>query len=311
MIKLYGNKNYNTLDAYYKIKYGKKVAKISLNAGFSCPNKDGTKGIHGCSYCSKLGSGDNAGNISHSLETQFQEIKEIMQKKWSNTLYLPYLQANSNTYASIEKLKDIYERVLAIESQNTIGLAIATRPDCFNKEIYDYLGQLNEKWAISVELGLQTSNEQTAAHINRCSTNDEFEKAVYELRKRNIEVVVHIINGLPYETQKDMLATIDYLNQFDIQGLKIHSLLILRNTDLYKEYLHTPFPLLSLEEYVSICVKQIARLKPNVILHRLSADANIDDLVAPKWAQKKLVVMNEIDKLMRKKNIFQGDDYHR
>ena len=277
------NKHYNTLDNYYKTKYNHKVAKISLNANFTCPNKDGTKGYGGCSYCSKLGSGDTAGDIKDSLTTQYQKIKAILDQKWSNLLYIPYLQANSNTYGSVDKLKEIYEEILTIEPEKTIAIAIATRPDCFNEEIYDLLTKINQKKKVIIELGLQTSNEQTAKRINRCSTNEEFIDAVMNLKKRNIEVVAHIINGLPNETEKDMLNTIDFINELPIDGVKIHSLLILKETTLYEEYLIKPFPILTLEEYVEITCKQIAKLRPNIILHRLSADAKLEDLVEPAW----------------------------
>ena len=302
-------KNYNTLTEYYKNKYNKKVAKIALNANFTCPNKDGKKGFGGCTYCSKMGSGDTAGDKNLPLKEQFYQIKEIMDKKWKDLLYIPYLQSNSNTYGSIEKLKSIYNEVLSIEDNRIVGFAIATRPDCFTEEIYDYLEELNKHIPLSIELGLQTSNEKTAKIINRLSTNEEFIDAVNNLRKRNIEVVVHIINGLPYETETDMLNTIDFINSLDIQGIKFHSLLILKDTKIYEDYLNNPFKILTLEEYTSICVKQIARLKPSMIIHRLSADGVIDDVILPKWPIKKLVVMNEIDKLMRKNNIHQGDDY--
>ncbi len=302
-------KNYNKLTEYYKNKYNKKVAKIALNANFTCPNKDGKKGFGGCTYCSKMGSGDTAGDKNLPLNEQFYQIKEIMDKKWKDLLYIPYLQSNSNTYGSIEKLKSIYNEVLSIEDNRIVGFAIATRPDCFTEEIYDYLEELNKHIPLSIELGLQTSNEKTAKIINRLSTNEEFIDAVNNLRKRNIEVVVHIINGLPYETETDMLNTIDFINSLDIQGIKFHSLLILKDTKIYEDYLNNPFKILTLEEYTSICVKQIARLKPSMIIHRLAADGVIDDVILPKWPIKKLVVMNEIDKLMRKNNIHQGDDY--
>lgn len=300
-------KRYQTLDGYYKQKYGKKVAKIALNANFTCPNKDGKKGFGGCTYCSPQGSGDLAGNPQHDLLTQFQEIKQVIAKKWPEALYVPYLQANSNTYGSIEKLKSVYEELLSIP--NIVGISIATRADCFNKEIYDYLSTINQKVPLQIELGLQTSNEKTAQLINRQSTLQEFSEAVIELRKRNIEVVAHIINGLPYETERDMLNTIHYLNDLDIQGLKIHSLLIIKNTKMADDYLKNPFPILSLTEYVDITVKQIEHLRPDIIIHRLAADAVQNDLIAPLWTQKKLVVMNEIDKLLRKKDSYQGIYY--
>ena len=303
------NKNYNALSDYYKTKYNKKVAKIALNANFTCPNKDGKKGFGGCTYCSRLGSGDTAGDRNLSLTEQFYQIKEIMDRKWDDLLYIPYLQSNSNTYGSLEKLKTIYNEILSIDNDKIVGLAIATRPDCFTTEIYDYLEELNKKIPLSVELGLQTSNENTGKIINRLSTNEEFIDAVNNLRTRNIEVVAHIINGLPYETETDMMNTIDFINSLDIQGVKFHSLLILKDTKIYEDYQNNPFHIQTLEEYVDICVKQIARLKPSIIIHRLAADGVINDIIMPKWPIKKLVVMNEIDKLMRKLNIHQGDDF--
>lgn len=302
-------KHYNTLTAYYKQKYNSKVAKIALNANFTCPNKDGVKGFGGCSYCSKLGSGDFAGDKSKSLEEQFNSIREIMEKKWPNILYIPYLQANSNTYAPIEKLKEIYESVLAICPNKTVGLSIATRADCITEEIAKYLGQLNEKIDIQIELGLQSSNEQTAIKINRCHTNLEFIHAVKLLRKYNIEIVVHIINGLPGESKKDMLNTIEFINKLDIQGIKIHSLLILENTPLALQYKSKPFSILTLQEYVEITCEQIIHLRPDIIIHRLAADGVLEDLIEPKWSIKKLVVMNEIDKFLRKNNAYQGQKY--
>ena len=302
-------KRYNTLTEYNLYKYGKKVAKIALNGNFTCPNKDGSKGIGGCSYCSKLGSGDFAGDKNLSLKEQFLQIKEIMEKKWPDSLYMPYLQANSNTYAPVEKLKEIYEEVLAIDPEKTVGISIATRADCLPDDVIEYLGKLNKHTNVQIELGLQTANELTAKMINRCSTNDEFINACQKLRKQNIEIVVHIINGLPNETYEDMLNTVSFINKLDVQGIKIHSLLVLKNTLLAKQYEEKPFHILSLEEYVKITIDQITHLNPNIIIHRLAADGVFDDLIQPLWTRKKLVVMNEIDKLLRKNDEYQGKYY--
>lgn len=309
VIEMNSYKHYNTLTEYYQKKYQKKIAKIALNANFTCPNRDGSKGYGGCTYCSKLGSGDTAGNPLHSLKQQYFEVKEKLIQKWPNASFIPYLQAYSNTYAPLDELKELYESIIEFDKENIVGLAIATRPDCFTTELYDYLEELNQRINITIELGLQTSNEKTAQAIHRCCSNDEFSLCVNQLRKRQIDIVVHIINGLPNETIEDMLSTIDFLNQFDIQGIKFHSLLLLKGTLLYEEYEKQPFKILSLEEYVQIVVKQIARLNPSVIIHRLAADGIESDIVLPKWPLKKLVVMNEIDKLLRKQNIYQGDDF--
>ena len=299
-------KHYNTLSAYYKQKYNSKVCKISLNAGFSCPNKDGSKGFGGCSYCSKSGSGDFAGNRYEPLEIQFNKIKAIMTKKWPDAYFIPYLQANSNTYKPLNELKKIYEPLLTIDPK-VIGLSIATRCDCLEDDKIEYLAELNKIKPIQIELGLQTIHEETAQLINRGHTLDEFSQCVKKLREKNIEVVVHIINGLPYETKKMMIETAKYLNTLDIQGVKIHSLLVLEGTKMGEDYKKNPFPILTLNEYRDIVIEQIRNLNPNIIIHRLAADGVINDLIAPKWTIKKMVVMNEIDKEMRKLNAWQGD----
>ena len=301
-------KHYNTLANYYLNKYHEKVAKISLNAGFSCPNKDGTKGYGGCSYCSRSGSGDFAGKPSDNLKTQFEKIREVMVKKWPNALYIPYLQANTNTYAEVSRLEEIYTKLLSLDP-NVVQISIATRADCLENEKIALLSKINKIIPVQIELGLQTSNEKTASLINRGSSNEELIDAVRRLRRENIEIVIHIMNGLPGEDEADMLNTIEFINKLDIQGIKIHSLCILKNTKMGDDYLKKPWPLLSLEEYVKITVEQIRHLREDIIIHRLSADADLNDLIAPLWTRKKLVVMNEIDKLMRKNNYYQGDQF--
>ncbi len=301
-------KHYNTLANYYLNKYHEKVAKISLNAGFSCPNKDGTKGYGGCSYCSRSGSGDFAGKPSDDLKTQFEKIKKVMVKKWPNTLYIPYLQANTNTYAEVSRLEEIYTKLLSLDP-NVVQISIATRADCLENEKIALLSKINKIIPVQIELGLQTSNEKTASLINRGSSNEELIDAVRRLRRENIEIVIHIMNGLPGEDEADMLNTIEFINKLDIQGIKIHSLCILKNTKMGDDYLKKPWPLLSLEEYVKITVEQIRHLREDIIIHRLSADADLNDLIAPLWTRKKLVVMNEIDKLMRKNNYYQSDQF--
>lgn len=302
-------KPYNSLTKYYIYKYNKKTAKIALNANFTCPNKDGTKGFGGCIYCSKLGSGDFAGDKEKSITEQFNDIRKIMDEKWPDSVYIPYFQANSNTYASVEVLKSVYQQALSVCPEKTVGIAIATRPDCISDEVIDYLGELNQKIPVQIELGLQTSNEKTAEYINRCSTNNEFISAVQRLRAHNIEVVAHIINGLPYETRKDMMNTLYFLNAQDIQGIKVHCLLVLKDTVLAHKFATESFPMLSLEEYVDITVEQITHMRPDIIIHRLTADSSFEDLIEPQWARKKLVVMNEIDKKLRKNKEYQGIYY--
>ncbi|MBD9105911.1 TIGR01212 family radical SAM protein [bacterium] len=298
------NKRYHTLDYFYKNKFGKKVCKISLNAGFTCPNKDGTKGYGGCIYCSKLGSGDFAGNKEKDLITQFNEVKEIMKKKWPDALYIGYFQANTNTYAKTEVLKQKYEPIL--ELKNVIGLNIATRPDAITEDCLDYLEELSTRTYLTVELGLQTIHEKTTKLINRGHDLECFTNMVKELRKRNINVVVHIINGLPYETKEMMLETVEYLNKLDIQGIKIHMLHIIKDTRLANLYNQEKFHILTKEEYIDIVIEQLERLRPEIIINRITGDPVKEDLIEPTWLLKKFCVLNDIDKEMVKRNSYQG-----
>ena len=298
------NKRYHTLDYFYKNKFGKKVCKISLNAGFTCPNKDGTKGYGGCIYCSKLGSGDFAGNKEKDLITQFNEVKEIMKKKWPDALYIGYFQANTNTYAKTEVLKQKYEPILGLE--NVIGLNIATRPDAITEDCLDYLEELSTRTYLTVELGLQTIHEKTTKLINRGHDLECFTNMVKELRKRNINVVVHIINGLHYETKEMMLETVEYLNKLDIQEIKIHMLHIIKDTRLANLYNQEKFHILTKEEYIDIVIEQLERLRPEIIINRITGDPVKEDLIEPTWLLKKFCVLNDIDKEMVKRNSYQG-----
>ena len=298
------NKRYYTLDYFYKNKFNSKVFKVSLNTGFSCPNKDGKVGYGGCIYCSKLGSGDFAGNVLKPLNIQFQEVRDVILKKWPNSKYIGYFQANTNTYADIDTLKEKYEMVLKLD--NVIGLNIATRPDSITDECYDYLEELSTRTYLTVELGLQTIHDKTSKLINRCHDLECFVFCVKELRKRNINVVVHIINGLPYETKDMMLETISFLNKLDIQGIKIHMLHILKDTALANLYEKEKFHLLSREEYVDIVCDQIETLREDIVINRITGDPNSDDLIEPSWLVKKFGVLNEIDKELERRNTYQG-----
>lgn len=300
------NKRYHTLDYFYKHKFNSKVFKVSLNANFTCPNKDGTVGYGGCIYCSKLGSGDYAGDRNDSLTEQFIKIKNIMLKKWPNAKYIGYFQANTNTYASVNELKEKYEEIL--RQDNVIGLNIATRPDAISEECMDYLEELSKKTYLTIELGLQTIHEKTSILINRCHTLECFENCVNELRKRNVNVVVHIINGLPYETKEMMLETVKYLNNLDIQGIKIHMLNITKDTALEKIYLKEKFYILSKEEYVDIICDQLELLREEIVINRITADPNPNELIEPSWLLKKFGVLNEIDKEMVRRNSYQGKE---
>ena len=301
------NKRYYTLDYFYKHKFGKKVCKISLNAGFTCPNKDGTKGIGGCIYCSKLGSGDFAGDIKKDLITQFNEVKEHMKKKWPDALYIGYFQANTNTYAKTEVLKQKYEPILILD--DVVGLNIATRPDAITEDCLDYLEELSTRTYLTIELGLQTIHEQTTKLINRGHNLECFDNMVKKLRERNINVVVHIINGLPYETKKMMLETVNHLNNLDIQGIKIHMLHIIKDTALALMYEKEKFHVLTKEEYIDIVINQLEILKPDIVINRITGDPVKEDLSEPTWIITKFCVLNDIDKEMVKRNSYQGKKY--
>ena len=301
---------YYTLNNYLFQKYSKKVFKVALNGDFSCPNRDGKTSYHGCLYCSEKGSGDFAGDKNANLKDQFDSVRTTIHKKWPNAKYIAYFQANTNTYGSLHKIKTLFEEARLLH-EDIVAISIATRPDCLEDDIISYLADLNKRIPVWIELGLQTIHEKTAKIINRGHDLQCFTDAVRKLRKNNIDVITHIINGLPNETKEMMLATVNYLNTLDIQGIKIHSLFLLKNTIMGDMYLKKPWNLLTLEDYVEIVVEQLALLNPNIVIHRLSGDAPKDLLIAPEWGLKKFVVMNEIDKLMKEKQLFQGCLYNK
>lgn len=298
------NKRYHTLNYHYKSLYNKKVFKVSLNANFSCPHKINGKG---CIFCSKLGSGDFAGNINDDLITQFDKVKEIMIKKWPNAYYIAYFQANTNTYAPVSVLKEKFEPVLKLD--NVIGLTIATRPDSIDDECLEYLKDLNKRTKLTIELGLQSMHDKTLKLINRGHDLKCFAECVKKIKDNNIEVVVHIINGLPYETKEMMLETVKYLNNINIDGIKIHMLYVSKNTELEKLYLKEKFHILTKEEYIDIVISQLEILNPKIVIHRITGDPVSKDLIEPKWLLKKVCLLNDIDKEMVKKNSFQGKSY--
>jgi len=298
------NKRYHTLNYYFKNKFNTKVCKISLNAGFTCPNIDGTKGFGGCIYCSKSGSGEHGGNPSKTLTQQFYDIKAINDRKWPNSKYIAYFQARTNTYATLEVLKEKYEEVLGLP--NVIGLFIATRCDAITDDTLDYLEELSKRTFLTIELGLQTIHENTSKLINRGHSLEEFDNMVKKLRARNINVSVHIINGLPYETEDMMLDTVKHLNNLDIQGIKIHMLNIVKDTPLETLYYKDKFHILSKDEYIDIVIKQLELLRPEIVIHRITADPDKDTLIEPKWLLNKVCILNDIDKEMKKRNTYQG-----
>lgn len=293
------NKRYHTFNYFLKNKFNKKVFKVALDANFTCPNKK----TGGCIFCSE-GSKSNIIDNNKSVLDQFEEVKNIMLKKWPNSYYIPYLQANTNTYESVDKLKEIYEPLLNLD--NVVGLAIATRPDSISDEVLEYLKDINKRTFLMVELGLQSSNDNTLKFINRGHDVKCFDNMVKKLKEKNIFVVAHIINGLPYETKEDMINTVKHVNSLNIDAIKIHMLHVVKNTALEKIYEKESFHILTKEEYIDVVCDQLTYLKPEIVIERITGDPIIENLITPTWLIKKFVLLNDIDKEMKKRNIYQG-----
>lgn len=297
------NKRYYTLDYFYKHKFKEKVAKVSLNGNFTCPNIDGTKAYGGCTFC-RNGSSAFSSSKFKTIDEQFEEGINKIKRKWPVVKYIAYFQANTNTYDNVSALKKRFDNI--IERKDVVGLALGTRSDALNDEIYDYLDELNKKTFVSIELGLQTINNKTIKNINRGDTKEEFEKAIKKLKKLNIHVVVHIINGFKGENNNDYIKIIKYLNKLNIDGIKIHSLFIEKGTKMAKEYLRKPWKVLTKEEYVNIVCNQIEELNENIVLERITGDPDKNYTIAPLWSHKKFSVINDIDKEMARRNTIQG-----
>lgn len=304
MQKMWGDKRYHSLNYFLRNKFGEKIFKISLDAGFSCPNRDGTISKGGCIFCSERGSGDFAGDRNFCIGDQFAEIKEMMNKKWKEGKYIAYFQAYTNTYASLETLREKYDE--ALKEEGVVALAIATRPDCLDPNVLDLLEEYSKKVYLWVELGLQTSKDKTAKLINRGYNLEVFEEAIRNLRARNIDVVVHTIFGLPEESKEDMLNTVRYISKLDIQGVKFHLLHLMKETPLVKLYEQGRLSFLEQEEYIELICKAISILPQQVVIHRLTGDAPRQLLIGPMWSLKKWEILNAIDSYLQNNDIYQG-----
>lgn len=298
------NKRYYTINHYFKTKYKQKVAKIPLNAGFTCPNRDGTKGIGGCTFCSGLGSGDSILGFRQSLETQYKLGLERMQKKWPNCLGFAYFQAFSNTYATLDELVSIYSPFY--KRDDVKGICIATRPDCIDNDMINYFEKQAQKKETWIEFGLQSVHEKTMEACNRQHTTQALWNVLDKIKDTPIKVCVHIMNGLPGESKEDMLETVRQLSSHPFDAIKIHMLHLIKGTQMAKEYEANPFHLLSREEYVEVVVRQLELLPSHIIVERVTGDGLAKDLIAPLWTIKKTIVANEIDKLMAKENTWQS-----
>ena len=304
----WGEKRYHSLDYHLKNRFGQKIYKLSLNGGMTCPNRDGTLGNRGCIFCSRGGSGDFAASCALSIKEQIEAAKTLVAKKTTGSSYIAYFQAYTNTYAPYEKLKKIFTE--AISHPDICILSVATRPDCLNDNVLNLLEKLNGIKPVWVELGLQSIHEHTARFIRRGYELPIFEKAVSALRKRGIEVIVHVITGLPTENENHMLATIHYLNHMDIQGIKLQLLHILKGTDLALQYAEHPFPVPSMDEYIGLLGACISRLRPDITIHRLTGDGPKELLIAPLWTGQKRTVLNALHQYLKEQDIWQGKDYH-
>lgn len=298
------SKRYNTLNDELKKEFGQKVMKLSLDGGFTCPNRDGTVGDKGCIFCSEKGSGEFAGSRFMSIAEQIEQQKELLWRKWDTDKYIAYFQNFTNTYASIDKLRELYYEAINIEG--VVGLAIATRPDCLNDDVLDLLEELNKKTYLWLELGLQTIHEKSTKLIRRGYPLSTYDNAIKELKSRNIKVVTHIIIGLPHESSGEILQTVKYLANTLTWGVKLHSLYIQTDSDLYDYYKENPFYIMSKEEYVSLVVDALELLPKDMVVHRVTGDGKKELLLEPKWGMDKLKVLSMIDKELKIRNSHQG-----
>ena len=292
---------YKHLNQYLKEKFGERTLKICIDGNFTCPNRDGKKGSGGCIFCSEKGSGEHLQHLS--IAKQVKQYLNSYKSQRANK-FIVYFQNFTNTYDSIENLKEKYDSSLI--DNRIVGIEIATRPDCITEEIAQLLSTYTNKYYVCVELGLQTANDETAKFINRGYLSSEFTKAVEILNKYHIDVVAHIMIGLPNETKQDLENTVKFINKHNIQGIKIHSTYIVKNTklnELYEKGLYSP---ISYEYYMDCLVYVITHISPEIIIHRISGDAPKDLLVAPEWNLHKKKVLNGLDKILKENDLYQG-----
>lgn len=303
----WNGKPYHSFDYMLKERFGEKIYKVALNGGMTCPNRDGTLGNRGCIFCSAGGSGDFAGNRQDSITQQIEKQASSIRQKRGVAKFIAYFQAYTNTYAPVDYLRKIYTE--AISHPDIVAVSIGTRPDCLDKDILQLLDELNQKKPVWVELGLQTIHETTAQYIRRGYPLSCFEQAVSELRKRNLDVIVHTILGLPGENRNDILSTIEYLNHQDIQGIKLQLLHVLKGTDLADDYLAGKFQVYTMEEYLDLVIDCLEYLNPEIVIHRLTGDGPKDLLIAPLWSSAKRTVLNTLHRKCKLQHSFQGKKY--
>jgi len=298
------NKRYHTYNYYLRHRYGTKVFKVGLDAGFTCPNRDGTRGIGGCVFCNAIGSGDFGGNRLDPLVAQFEQGCAMMRKKWPDGKAIAYFQSFTNTYASLAVIKERFQPIF--DREDVLALSIATRPDALSDDVLEYLAFLNQTKEVWIELGLQSIHDATAVSMNRGHTYAEFLATYQRIRATDLKIAIHLLNGLPGESIDQMLESARAIGQLKPDGVKIHMLNVLDATTLAKQYESDPFPLLSMDEYVELVVRQLEVLPPTTVIQRLTGDGDPKDLIAPVWTLKKTIVLNSIDQAMKRHDTWQG-----
>ncbi|GIO52137.1 MULTISPECIES: TIGR01212 family radical SAM protein [Paenibacillus] len=301
---LWGDKRFHTWNYEMREQFNDKVFKVMLDAGFTCPNRDGSIARGGCTFCSARGSGDFAGSRRDDLITQFNSIRDKQHEKWPHARYIGYFQAYTNTYAPVDVLREYYEVIL--EQPGVVGLSIATRPDCLPDDVIEYLAELNERTYLWVEMGLQTIHQETSDLINRAHDTQCFIDAVEKLRRHGIRVCAHIIYGLPQETHEMMLETGRAVANMDVQGIKIHLLHLMKGTPMVRQYEADLLRFLEQDEYIKLVADTLEFLPPEMIVHRLTGDAPRKLLIGPMWSQEKWEVLNGIDAELEARDSWQG-----
>lgn len=306
-MKTWNGKPYHSLDYMLRERFGEKVYKVTLNAGMTCPNRDGTLGRRGCIFCSEGGSGDFAADTRLSITDQINSQISLLSSKRPIRKYIAYFQAYTNTYASVTYLEKVFSE--ALSHPDIVALSIGTRPDCLGDDVLNLLSSLNKIKPVWIELGLQTMHERTAAYIRRGYPLSCFEDAVYRLRQQEIDVIVHTILGLPGETSQDVLTTMKYLNTRNIQGIKLQLLHILKGTDLAFDFHAGKFRALERDEYLNLVEMCLETLDPSIVIHRVTGDGPKDLLIAPLWASRKREVLNLLHHRMKEHQSFQGKQF--
>ncbi|MDI2586084.1 TIGR01212 family radical SAM protein [Psychrobacillus sp. NEAU-3TGS] len=302
-------KRYYTWNRYLRDKFDQKIFKVALDAGFDCPNRDGTVAFGGCTFCSVAGSGDFAGDKVDPIPVQFEKIKAKMHEKWKKGKYIAYFQAYTNTHAPLPVLKEKFEAALALEG--VVGISIATRPDCLPDDVVEYLAELNERTYLWIELGLQTVHERTANLVNRAHDYPTYIEGVNKLRKHDIRICTHIINGLPLEDREMMMETAREVANLDVQGIKIHLLHLLKGTPMVKQYEKGKLEFMERDAYIQLVADQLEVIPPEMVVQRITGDGPIDLMIGPMWSVNKWDVLNGIDAELAKRDSYQGKFYEK